>query len=223
MQSLPKVLIVLFVVACLATSAGAQGVQIADYLGYAWETGGFLPSEVGDVFQFVAVTTDADPLLGVDLGVEEVTFYVYGLTSLGETVEVDGSITVQYSGGTMEMWRDVAMDADFGTFVPSATVPSTFNNGQELLLNGSFSSFALNYSPTTEGGVYAGVIDAVGGTLVTDCTGCVFTWGGTFNSVPEAPPGTMGYDMQMDGVLEVDPAVPTREQAWGALKAQYGN
>ena len=32
-----------------------------------------------------------------------------------------------------------------------------------------------------------------------------------------------GYDMQMDGVLEVDPTVPTQDRAWGSLKATYGH
>lgn len=219
MQSLPKVLIALLLVVCLVPTAGAQGVQIADYLGYAWETGGFLPSEVGDEFDFVAVTTDADPLLGVDLGVEEVTYYIYGLTSGGETLEGNGSITVLYSGGTIEVWADAAQNADFGTNPPNLTAPSTFVDGR-LLLRGEFSSFGLNIHPGTGAGTYYGVIDAVAGDLVTDCTGCVFTWGGAFNQdsgagIPE------GYDLQMDGVLEVDPAVSSQETGWGTLKAGY--
>lgn len=221
MQSSLKVLTALLVLACLAPTAGAQGVQIADYLGYAWETGGFLPSEPGDEFHYVAVTTDADPLLTVDLGVEEATFHIYGLISGGETLEGDGSVTVMYSGGTLELWADAAMNADFGINPPNATSPSTFVDGR-LLLRGNFSSFGLNFNPVTGGGTYYGVIDAVAGDLVSDCTGCVFTWGGAFNQdagagIPE------GYDLQMDGVLEVDPAVSTQEKAWGALKADYRN
>ncbi len=223
MQSMRLILVTLLVAVAFVPSVQAEGVQIADYLGFAWETGGFLPSEAGDVFSFVGVTTDADPLLGVDLSQEEVTFYVYDLVSQGELVDnpAAGWTTILYSGGTLEMYRDAAMNADYGTYPPNGTVPSTFTDGT-LLLKGTFTSFYVQIDPTGAG-TYGGNADGVDGELITTCTGCIYTWGGAFTQdagaqIPD------GYDLQLDGVLEIDPAVRTQsESAWGAWKASYNS
>src|SRR5262245_20911082 len=49
----------------LAGSASAQNALI-DYQGYAWETGGFPPSDPGDILSFVAVADNIDPRFGVN-------------------------------------------------------------------------------------------------------------------------------------------------------------
>jgi len=221
MQSLRVILAAVLVLAGFIPFAQAQGVQIADYIGYAWETGGFPPSNSGDVLHFVGVTTASDPLLGVDLAQEEATCHVYGLVSQGQLTDnpAPGWTTVIYTGGTLEMYRDAQMNADYGINPPNGTAPSTFVDGT-LLLRGNFTSFYVRIDPSGAG-TFGGNADGVAGELITTCTGCIYTWGGSFTQASGAQIPT-GYDMQMDGVLEIDPAVPTQsESAWGALKASY--
>lgn len=223
MQSSRLILLVLLVTVAFVPAAQAQGVQIADYIGYAWETGGFLPSNPGDVLEFVGVTTAGDPLLGVDLTQEEVTFHVYGLVSQGELADTPqpGFTTILYSGGTLEMYRDAQKNASYGINPPNGASPSTFTDGT-LLLRATFTSFGIQIDPTGAGS-YGGSGDGVAGELIATCTGCIYTWGGAFTQeagaqIPE------GYDLQLDGILEIDPTVPTQsERAWGALKASYSS
>ncbi len=221
MQLLRTSFVALLLLTAFVPAVQAQGIQIIDYVGFGWETGGFPPSDPGDVLSFVANAATVDPLVGVDLDTEEVTFYIYGLTVAGSDVDVNGTTTTLYSGGVLEVWRDAAKNADYGTFPPNGTVPSTFNDGT-LLLRGNFTTFTVLMA-SDGSGFFGGPADGVAGELITACTGCIYTWGGSFdpNSGVQMPDG---YDFQMDGVLEVDPTVPTQsERAWGSLKAVYGN
>jgi hypothetical protein len=222
MRFLRWTLVVLLAVGTLAFTTTAQGVEITDYLGFAWETGGFPPSQSGDVFSFVGVSDWADPLMGVDLNTEEVTFYVHDLVSMGQLADnpQPGWTTTYYSGGVLEMYRDAAMNADYGINPPNGTVPSTFTDGT-LLLSANFTSFAISIDPFGNGS-YGGAADGTGGELITSCTGCIYTWGGSF-TVDAGAQLPEGYDIQMDGILDIDSAVPAPTQAWGALKAKYGS
>ena len=80
-KSLSKVLVLAAVfVALFAFPAYAQ-VSIIDYVGWGWETGGFPVSNVGDEMHFAGITSYLDPEFEIDLGVDELTLYVYGLIS----------------------------------------------------------------------------------------------------------------------------------------------
>jgi hypothetical protein len=208
----------LFLAATVTGPAQAQ-VSIIDYLGFAWEDGGFLPSNPGDEFVFTGVTTSLDAIFGVNLATHEVTFHAYGLISTGQFVDGFGNTIVAYAGGTLDIWVDAAEDADWGTNPPNATSPSTFSNGS-LLFSGSFTSFTVVITPGGAG-AYEGTLDGVGGTVLAGgCSGCAFTWGGAFTSDVGAQIPT-GYDLQMDGVFELDNAVSTESTGWGALKARF--
>jgi len=224
MRILRTMLVALFVLGALVP-ATAQGIEISDYIGYAWETGGFPPSDPGDVLQFVGVADYMDPIAGVDLSTEEVTYYVYGLTSLGASADdpVPGSTTYYYSGGMLEMYRDSAKNADYGINPPNGTVPSTFTDGT-LLLKGAFTSFAITFNQFGAAS-YGGQADGLAGTLITSCSGCIYSWGGAYTADVGAqfPDGDSGYDMQLDGILQIDSAVPTTDASWGTIKSQYGN
>ena len=52
------------------------------------------------------------------------------------------------------------------------------------------------------------------------CTGCVYTWGGNFlpDTGAQIPDG---YDLQVDGVFEIEEAVSTENASWGSLKALF--
>ena len=221
MRFLRSMLVLLLAVVVLIPATNAQAIEISDYLGYAWETNGFPPNP-GDALQFVGVSDFMDPITGVDLGTEEVTYYVYGLTcaSVSANDPAAGYTTYYFSGGTLELYRDAAKNADYGTNPPNLTVPSTFTDGT-LLLQGAFTSFAITINPFG-GGSYGGAADGISGELITSCSGCIYTWGGSFSTdvgaqIPQ------GYDLQLDGILDIDSAVPTSSASWGTIKSQYGS
>lgn len=207
------------VLALCASGASAQ-VAVMDYLGFGWEDGGLPPSNPGDALQIAAIANAADPIFGLNLGIEEATIYVYGLTSTGEIPDGFGNTIIAYVGGTLEVWRDPAENADWGVFPPNATAPSTFMDGS-LLLQANFNDFILVLTPGGAG-AFEGHLDGVAGALIQACTDCLYTWGGSFdtNAGAQVPDG---YDVQIDGVLEIDESISTDHESFGALKALYGN
>jgi hypothetical protein len=218
--------LLLAIVACFAAAvaagpAAAQMVALIDYVGYGWEDGGVPPSDPGDVLQIAAIADALDPVFGVDLGTDEVTIYISGLTSTGGFVDgFTGWTIIGYVGGTIEVYSDPAKDHDWGVFPPNGTTPSTFTNGT-LLFQGAFTDFTLILTAAGAGS-YDGNIDGIGGTVAELCTDCAYTFGGAFTSdtgaqIPD------GYHLQIDGTLEVDSAVKTTQTGWGALKALYQN
>jgi hypothetical protein len=213
-------LVALTLVAAFAVPAQGD-VVIIDYYGYGWETGGIPPSNAGDMLYFTGAADDIDPAFGVDLGTEEVTFYCYDLTSTGEVPVGGGTVMIGYTGGMLDIYRDAAKNADWGTFPPNATSPSTFVDGT-LLFQGSFMDFTL-FLDSTGGGAYQGNLDGLGGEILgSPCANCGFTWGGSFTS-PSGAQIPDGYDLQMDGVFEIDRAIGTKTTGWGQLKALFGN
>jgi hypothetical protein len=206
--------------AALAAPGLAQNPAI-DYVGYGWETGGFLPSDPGDVLEFTCTAGTIDPVFGVDLGLEEVTFYMYDLVSLGEIDMGGNNVLVNYSGGMLEIYRDAAFNADWGTYPPNATSPSTFIDGT-LLFRGTFTYMSV-YVNGVGNGVFEGSLDGIEGEFISDvCSDCAYSWGGTFlkgtgAQIPD------GYDLQIDGLFEMDGAVAGEDSTWGGVKSLYGN
>ncbi len=205
-----------------AVSAAAQSgtVALMDYSGFAWETTGIPTSNPGDELSITAVATTVDPLFGVDASVQEVTIHISGLIVASAVPLPDGSTAIDYSGGMIEIYEDMVLNHDWGVFPPNPEL-ATFTDGT-LLLAGSFSRFNLNINAAGFG-VYDGQIDGVGGTAAQICNGspdCAYTFGGAFGrgvgaQIPD------GYDLQIDGTLEVDAAVPVETASFGAVKALY--
>jgi hypothetical protein len=190
-----------------------------DYYGYAWEDGGFPPSDPGDELWFTGVAVTVAPIFGVDLSSEELTFYMHGLISTGEVPIGGGNVMISYTGGMLEIYRDAAMNADWGVSPPNATSPPTFVDGS-LYFSGSFTSMTVYMTPDGYG-AYEGTLDGIGGEMITSvCNNCVYTWGGTFTPATGAQIPD-GYDLQVDGVFEIEEAVGTDETTWGAVKALF--
>lgn len=208
----------LVLVVAFALPAFGQSSTI-DYYGYAWETGGFPPSNAGDVLVFTGVADFADPIFGVDLANEELTFYMYDLGSAGEVDIGGGVVMINYVGGFLEIYRDAAMNADWGIAPPNPTSPSTFMDGT-LYFQGSFNSLTVFLNPGGDG-AYEGSLDGIGGEMIDSvCTECVFTWGGNFVGATGAQIPD-GYDLQVDGVFQIEQAVPTVGTTWGSVKALF--
>lgn len=208
------------IVALLALPVLAQDFATLDYVGFAYETGGLPPAEVGDEFTLLAVTTYADDIFGVDLGAYELTFYAYGF--IAETV-VDygaGYFEVTYTGGFLEVWRDDRQNADWGIIPPNGTAPSTFGDGT-LFFKGGNNSFVLFYDTANGSGGFNGELHCIGGDILGGpCGDCAYTWGGAFdlNSGAQIPEG---YDVQIDGQLDINTAVNTETTNFGSVKALY--
>lgn len=203
----------------LVAPALAQNPTI-DYYGFAWEEGSFPPSNPGDVLEFCGVATFADAIFGVDLGSDELTFRIYGLVSTG-AVDLGGYSYIVFAGGTLEIWRDGAQNADWGVTPPNPTTPSTFSDGS-LFFQGSFNDFAL-FITSAGAGSYEGTLNGLGGEMIDSvCTGCAYSFGGAFTTdagaqIPE------GYDFQMDGVFDIEAAVAEETTQWGSVKALFRN
>ncbi len=215
-KSIPFMAMVLVVAFAIPAFGQASAI---DYLGYAWETGGFPPSDPGDVLVFTGAGNAADPVFGVDLEAEELTFYMYDLVSTGSVDIGGGTLMINYTGGYLEIYRDAAMNANWGIAPPNATSPSTFVDGS-LFFQGSFNSMTVFLNPGGDGS-YEGSLDGIGGTMIEDvCTGCVYTWGGNFTP-PSGAQIPEGYDIQIDGVFEIEEAVSTEDASWGSVKALF--
>ena len=138
MKKLIPLMAMVLVIAFAIPSFGQT--SIIDYIGYAWETGGFPPSDVGDVMTFTGVADAADPIFGVDIGefgTEELTFYMYDLISTGAVDIGGGTLMISYSGGFLDIFRDPARNADWRIAPPNGTSPSSFIDGS-LFFRGSF-------------------------------------------------------------------------------------
>ncbi len=204
----------------LPLAAAAQYANI-DYWGFGWETGGFPPSDPGDVLIFTGVADAADPLFGVDLSAYEVSFHVYDLVSDGESAIGGGYTMTTYSGGMLDIYLDDTPDADWGINPPNATSPSTFTDGL-LFFRGSFQDFTVYMGPDGSGS-YEGHLDGLAGDVIEQiCADCAYTWGGSFTpasgaQIPE------GYDLQLDGVFQLDESVGNDRTTWSRVKSLYGN
>lgn len=215
----PFTLLSVLLVAVCALPAVGQ-VYSVDYLGYGWEQA--VPVKAaGDELRILSVADNVDPAFGVDLGTEELTLYVYGLISQGP-VDFYGNTMVNYTGGYLEIYQDGGQNADWGINPPNPTAPGTFVDGS-LFFAGSFTAFTMFFDPSGSYGSFEGTLDGIGGSIIADvCSNCVYTWGGAFTmdagaQIPE------GYDLQIDGVFEIDSAVPSEPTSWGAVKALFSN
>jgi hypothetical protein len=194
----------LAVVVALAPLAPAHGISI-DYQGYAYESGGFPPSDSGDTLRIPLIVDAISADLGFNFATEELTGWVSGLVSSG-TLDLGGGLQrIDYTPGRIDIFRDASRDHDFGIAPPNATVPATFTNGTACL-TGRLTDFVLFIDGATSTGAYEG-------NVVFDAGDCLqlfratraegFTFGGVFTR--QAAAGGVipaGYDLSVDGYLE---------------------
>jgi len=213
-----KSILIVAALACFVAPAFGQTPAI-DYLGFGWEAGGFPPSDAGDVLYITCVSVSADAIFGIDLDAEELTVYIYGLVSTGG-VDAGGTTVIGYTGGFLEIYNDPAKNADWGINPPNLTAPGTFMDGN-LFFKGSFNNFMMFLGPTGAG-TFESTLNGIGGSMIDDsCIGCAYTWGGGFTTAGTNAQIPEGYDLQIDGLFEIEAAVPTEESSWGSLKALY--
>ena len=208
--------------ALLANTAVAQNA-IIDYQGYAWETGGVPPSNAGDVLSVVGVVDAIDVRFGVNFGLEEVTLYASNLVSGGQVDLGGGVLSISYNGGNLDLYRDPARNHDYGVNPVNATAPSTFVDGT-LFLGGTFSSFFLFFDTSSGSGAYEGnVVFNAGSGLATlnQIQANGYTFGGVLSTTAAGGNVPAGYDLQVDGTIEVEVIVGVETKSWGAVKSLY--
>jgi len=219
MKKIANVLLPLLILTLVVSTGALAQLPCIDYLGYAWESPGTPTKAAGDNLTMTGVADYADAVFGVDLGAVELTFYMYDLVSTGESDIGGGNTMISYAGGVLEIYEDVAKNADYGINPPNATAPPTFVDG-DLFFRGSFNDFTL-FMTAAGGGSYEGTLNGLAGSLIDGpCSGCAYTWGGAFTTeagalVPE------GYLYQMDGVFEIEAAVASEDKSWDGVKSLY--
>ena len=204
----------------LGFGARSGHAALVDYVGYGYETGTLFPSMAGDQLEVLTVGTQIDPVFGAGAG-DEITVHLYGLVSTGEFVDPGtGFTTIVYTGGMLDLYADPSGNADWGVFPPNATAPSSFADGN-LLFSGAFTSFTLFLAPNGAG-AYEGTLDGVGGSaLGTVCANCAYSFSGVFTRDAGAQI-LDGYDIQVDGTLDVDSTVPVAQpESWGSVKSLF--
>src|SRR5262245_42727733 len=207
----------------LGTGGAAAQNALIDYQGFAWETGGFPPSNSGDVLSFVGVVDAIDSRFGVNFATEEVTLYASGLTSTGQVDMGGGILSIAYNGGSLELRRDPSQDHDYGTNPPNATAPPTFVNGA-LFLGGTLSSFFMFYDPATGSGAYEADANFTAGSglaTLNQIQANGYTFGGTLDANGSGGNLPAGYDLQVDGVIEVEVVVGVQDKSWSQIKGLY--
>jgi len=210
-------LLAIGLVFCAAPVLGQ--VYTVDYYGFGWETGGILPSVMGDELVITCSADNVDPAFGVDLGTAELTLHIHDLISAGQ-VDMGGYYAINFTGGMMDVYEDQVMNADWGTNPPNGVSPSTFADGS-LFFSGQFTSFTMYFDGSGSSGSFSGTLDGVGGSIIDQmCTSCVYTWGGAFTMGASAQI-PVGYDLQIDGVFEIDSAVDNEPTSWGSVKALF--
>lgn len=218
-------LLPLFVVLLVSLAAsGATAQTIVSYNGNAWEDGGFPPSNAGDVLYALGDVTDVFPPLTWDTSLYQYTWYIWGLVSLGESVN-GSEITVLYTGGQYQIYVDdfppIGTNRDYGVNPPNATSPSTFIDAtaDPNYLHGNFTSFSTVYNTASNTGYWEGFLLFDSGTFVN----AVGTQNGyTFAATVGPPNPPPGYALEGAGDVYLTPNA-TENTSWGAIKALYND
>ncbi len=219
-----KLFFVVFSVLLVAGPALGDPPPLIDDQGYTFETGGFPTSDPGDVLTLVGIVDNLDARFGIALGSTELTVVAAGLVSSGQVLQADGFWQISYTGGTLDIYDDPSLDHAYGVNPPNATVTSTFTNGT-LFLGGHFLNFFLYWDPVSGTGGYEGRVLFTAGTglgTLSQLNSLSYTFGGALSRTAVGPGNIPdGYDLQVDGVLEVGPFVAVKPMSWGAVKEMY--
>ncbi|MFQ5511946.1 MAG: hypothetical protein ACE5EO_08865 [Candidatus Krumholzibacteriia bacterium] len=128
----------------LATPYTAHADSVVlNHFGFVYETGGFPTSIPGDTLTGLGVVTFANPSISCDFATSELTWIIRDLVSEGETSPDGGrTLITSYTGGTIGLHCDPALNHDWGINPPNASAPSSFEDGDPVLI-GAFSQFTL--------------------------------------------------------------------------------
>jgi hypothetical protein len=192
--------------------------------------------DVGDQYHSLGYISSVDPgLLGgyVDFGVNEYTYYMYGLKVDFESFG-GGSLTAGLAfstSGRTRYYEDPISGGThgvYGTNPANGTAPSTFTDGT-VALGGKTYNMVITYDFDLCQGDFSANMDLdegtdpftyipesqrpgwiLGGLSGTNALGCT-----TNTSIPA------GYDHQVSGECRRPNVTPSTHKTWGAIKALY--
>lgn len=205
-------------------AVGATAQTIITYDGNVWETGGFPPSNAGDLLSGVGFISDVFPPLTWDLSLYEYTWYVQGLVSLGESVN-GSEVTVVYANGEFQIYVDdyapIGTAGTYGIDPPNLTAPAWFVDAtaDPNYLHGDFTGFQAIFNTASNTGTWEGTLFFDSGTFVNNVgTQDGYTFAATIG--PPFPPE--GYDTQGAGNIFLTPNA-VESSTWGKIKGLYRN
>lgn len=173
--------------------------------GFLYTIGEFPISLEGDELGGVGFVSSTIPSLNVDFSLNELTWSISGLV-VTDQFSSTTSIYTNYSGGTIKMYLDPAMNADYGTAPPGESSTATFEDG-DLFLMGTVTTAIMTYNTVTQTGVLVALVNFTYGSALPELdepNGNIVEY--TFGpGDPNIPPG---YDLQAIGRI-VAPALCT--------------
>ena len=237
MKSIYRFGLIVTVMLAVPCAAFAQGdLAMLDTIGFMFESDntpgvqGFPPSVAGDVLAGVGfIDGVSDPTLwGVDFATYEYTWVISNLVASTPINIGGGSVRIFYTGGTLDVIADELLlpgdtMPDYGTD-PPLNGPIGFGDGH-VYLHGVFTNFAMDYNADSMTGSFQGQLQ--------------FELGGHFQPFgyeqlehPEGytlagvvgPATTIipeGYDLEADGHIWFNPAIPDADSSWGSVKNLY--
>ncbi len=173
--------------------------------GFLFVDGGFPYSSEGDILSGVGFVSSTTPPLSADLSLNELTWSISDLV-VADQFTYNTTVYTNYSGGTIKIFLDPAMNADYGTSPPNPSSPVTFEDGEQFLI-GTIVMARMTYNTGTQAGVLQALVNFTYGTALPDLpqpngTIVEFTFG------PNDPNIPCGYVLQAIGKV-VAPALCT--------------
>lgn len=211
---------VLLATAMLMGAAVAEQETIISVTGHSWETGGFPPSQMGDVMYAVGLVTDIQEPLIWRPDEYSYTWYMRDLVSIQELV-FGSTRVVSYTGGYFTIYKDYyPSNHDYGINPPNATSPSTFTDYIQIYLDGYFVAdpdpFTLTLNTSTMSGSFTGTLNFTGGLVYPNLNP---DQGWTFGS-NIAGVSPQGYDLELNGDV-FTMTVAVEASSWSAIKSLY--
>lgn len=216
-QTVLKLLASAGIVLALAAPARATTTSMVQLSGKCWETGGAIPSQLGDELTAVGTVTSIRKPLFWSPSRFSYTWAMSGLVSTGESVYGTTRVT-EYAGGIFRMHVDaLPSNAVYGVNPPNATAPATFIDGASTYLEGNFTSFTMTLNTSTQAGSLFGSLTFTGGNAypqLTDPAG--WTVGATLTrTAPE------GWDADVNATLFVSGPLGVDAASWASIKSLY--
>jgi hypothetical protein len=215
--------------ALVALTPGAARAQTLffDYVGYDYEAPNLDAAQFGEVgsgYVSLGFVPGLFAPLVPNTVANEYTYYISGLTSLGQ-MAIGPFLVISYSAGTLSVYEDAksgGTPGDFGINPPNGTAPPSFVDGN-LFVTGTLTNFQYIFNTIDGSGSFEADFEVTGGSEVTNGDIPVnqregWTFAGTSANELNMPEG---YAHQVDGQVFLNEPVPTRPTTWGGLKAKY--
>lgn len=224
-RRIPAIVVSCFVV-LLVTAAGAD-VWLADYHGYdyTWP----LPENYTAPGQFYAavgpvISMNEDYFI-LDEETFEYTIHIHSgtLTSV-DTLGTYVFYHYEEEDGTISFYEDdraTGTPADYGTYPPNTTSPSTFTDGTQMI-GGYFTNLVITIELVDGDGSFSGTLNFNEGAYLENIPANMRD-GWTFSGLGLGHPPFVpeGYMNQIDGEVYLEEGTPAQSATWGQIKQLY--